>query len=102
MKTLPLTAPLVPKQLYTATLVGHPAHILWGQKVDALIPKMVFVLAERFDPVKVILRGSPARGAQRPDSDVDLPVVLPSIGRGERSTTGAVVRASIAHLGGWG
>ena len=67
--------------------------------MDALIPKMVSVLAKRFDPMKIILFGSRARGEQRPDSDVDLLVVLPSVDEDERRTARAVVSASIAHLG---
>ena len=94
-----LAVPPAPKQPYPPRPLNYPAHIPWGREVDALIPKMVSVLAERFDPVKVILFGSRARGEQRPDSDVDLLVVLPSIDEGDRRTARAAVSASIAHLG---
>lgn len=35
-------------------------------------------IAERFDPEKIILFGSFARGTPHPDSDVDLLVVMPA------------------------
>ena len=96
---MPLAAPPAPKQPYAPRPSGYPAHIPWGREVDALIPEMVSVLAKRFDPVKIILFGSRARGEQRPDSDVDLLVVLPSVDEDGRRTARAVVSASIAHLG---
>lgn len=45
--------------------------------VGAIIDEMVRRLVARFDPEKVILFGSRARGDARPDSDVDLLVVMP-------------------------
>ncbi|MBI2538065.1 MAG: nucleotidyltransferase domain-containing protein [Gemmatimonadetes bacterium] len=41
---------------------------------------MVNRIVERFGPEKVILFGSHARGEARPDSDVDLLVVMPAQG----------------------
>ena len=41
------------------------------------IQKMVNRIVERFDPERVILFGSHARGEAGPDSDVDLLVVMP-------------------------
>ena len=40
------------------------------------IEEMIAIIVERFDPERVILFGSHARGDARPDSDVDLLVVL--------------------------
>ncbi len=40
------------------------------------IDKMVQRIVERFDPEKIILFGSHARGGAGPDSDVDLLVVM--------------------------
>jgi len=42
-----------------------------------LIRTMVRRLVEQFDPEQIILFGSHARGDARPDSDVDLLVVMP-------------------------
>ena len=44
------------------------------------IDEMVRRITERFDPDQIILFGSHARGTARPDSDVDLLVVMPVAG----------------------
>jgi len=44
-----------------------------------LIVEMTDRIVRKFNPLKVILFGSRARGEPRPDSDVDLLVVLPEI-----------------------
>ena len=49
--------------------------------VPAAIAEMVRRIVERFDPEKIILFGSHARGDATPDSDVDLLVVMPVHGR---------------------
>jgi uncharacterized protein len=43
------------------------------------IPVMTQRIVEQFQPVRIILFGSFARGDARPDSDVDLLVVLPRV-----------------------
>ncbi len=48
--------------------------------VNALIGQMVRRIVERFDPERIILFGSHARGTPDPDSDVDLLVVMPVSG----------------------
>ncbi len=47
---------------------------------EQVIDLMVRRLVERFDPDQIILFGSYARGTARPDSDVDLLVVMPVTG----------------------
>ena len=50
------------------------------QPARELIAEMVRRIVTRFNPLKVILFGSHARGDAGPDSDVDLLVVLPPNG----------------------
>lgn len=50
------------------------------ENVDPEVRQMVQRIAELFDPERIILFGSRARGTARPDSDVDLIVVLPFTG----------------------
>ena len=51
-----------------------------ARQVQRLIERMTRRLVRRFDPEKIILFGSHARGTPGPDSDVDLLVVLPISG----------------------
>lgn len=58
--------------------------IVMGQKnsrergrVSSIIERMVRRIVERFDPERVILFGSRARGMDGPERDVDLLVVMP-------------------------
>ena len=48
------------------------------QSVDCL-PEAIELITREFDPLHIILFGSRARGEARPDSDLDLLVVLPEI-----------------------
>jgi predicted nucleotidyltransferase len=48
-----------------------------GKPIQEWLPSVVERLAEEFDPLKVILFGSLARGDAGPRSDVDLLVVMP-------------------------
>ena len=50
------------------------------KKVEELIQKMVRRIIARFQPEKIILFGSHARRSAKPDSDVDLLIVMPVIG----------------------
>ena len=45
---------------------------------ETIIPTMVDRIVGRFDPSRVVLFGSQARGAAREGSDVDLLVVMPN------------------------
>lgn len=45
-------------------------------QMDELIEQMVERIVERFDPERIILLGSAARGESGPDSDIDLLVVM--------------------------
>jgi predicted nucleotidyltransferase len=48
--------------------------------VKEAIEEMVRRIVERFDPERIILFGSHARGTANPDSDIDLLVVMPVVG----------------------
>ena len=45
-------------------------------RLERIIEQMVLRIVERFDPERIILFGSAARGDAGPDSDVDLLVVM--------------------------
>jgi len=46
-------------------------------RLERITDEMVLRIVERFDPERIILFGSAARGDAGPDSDVDLLVVMP-------------------------
>jgi|SRR5208337_80269 len=50
-------------------------------RLERIIEQMVLRIVERFDPERIILFGSAARGDAGPDSDVDLLVVMPVDGQ---------------------
>lgn len=56
------------------------------------IPLLVERLVREFDPDRILLFGSRVRGEARPDSDVDLLVVLPRI-ENKRTALVAMLRA---------
>jgi predicted nucleotidyltransferase len=58
--------------------VGGKA-VVDGRTLAEWVPEVVRALVERFDPVRIILFGSVARGDDGPDSDIDLLVVLPRL-----------------------
>jgi predicted nucleotidyltransferase len=47
------------------------------RRLERIIDQMVLRIVERFDPERIILFGSAARGEAGPESDVDLLVVMP-------------------------
>ncbi len=56
---------------------GRPGLFLYrGKTLEEWLPSVVERVVERFDPVKVVLFGSLARGEPNYDSDVDLLVVF--------------------------
>jgi len=52
----------------------------------ACLPEAIERIRRQFDPVRIILFGSWARGQARPDSDLDLLVVLPHVEDKRRAT----------------
>ena len=62
-----------------------------GKTLEEWLPSVVERVIERFDPLKVILFGSLARGEANYDSDVDLLVVFDEI-EDERRVTVEILR----------
>lgn len=60
--------------------------------VSVWVPVAVERLVSQFAPLQIILFGSQARGDARPDSDIDLLVVLPQV-ENKRMATVAMLRA---------
>ena len=52
---------------------------------DAVIQRFADAIADRFRPHRIILFGSYARGTPRPESDVDLLVLMDTAAEGEES-----------------
>src|SRR3989449_6598810 len=65
--------------------------------VPAQIKRMVQRIVNQFDPEKIILFGSHARGDAGPDSDVDLLVVMPV--EGSKRDRTIEVRKALAGMG---
>ena len=63
---------------------------------DPIISDVVNRLVRSFDPIKIILFGSRARGDARPDSDIDLLVVMPD--GTDRHHTAVEMRRNLADL----
>jgi transcriptional regulator with XRE-family HTH domain len=62
-------------------------------RVEASIAQMARIIVERFNPERIILFGSHARGTPGPHSDVDLLVVMEV--RGSKRRTAAEIGAAI-------
>ncbi len=67
------------------------------QAAQEIIAEMVRRIVEEFDPQKIILFGSYARGVAGPDSDVDLLVVMPV--QGSRRQKRVAIRTALSGMG---
>lgn len=61
-------------------------------QVPDCLPTALELIIREFDPLRIILFGSYARGDARPNSDLDLLVVMPTI-VDKRATTVGIMRA---------
>jgi predicted nucleotidyltransferase len=52
------------------------------------LPEAIALLVSGFDPLRIIVFGSHARGEAHPDSDVDLIVVVPHLGDKRETAVG--------------
>jgi uncharacterized protein len=58
---------------------GERLFLYRGRTLDEWLPEVVKRVVERFDPLKIILFGSLARGEMDYDSDIDLLVVFEKV-----------------------
>src|SRR5438045_67375 len=63
---------------------------------DALIDEVLQRLIRSFDPIKIILFGSRARGDAGPDSDLDLLIVMPD--GTDRHRVAVAMRREVADI----
>ena len=61
------------------------------------IQKVADEIGRKFDPQKIILFGSYARGAANEDSDVDLMIIMPHRGPGYEKATEIRMAVDIDH-----
>ena len=69
-----------------------------GKTLDEWLPAVVERVAERFDPLKIIVFGSVARGEANYDSDIDLLVVFDDIERAEKRNVTVEIRRALARF----
>lgn len=69
-----------------------------GRRLDEWVPEVVERIVERFDPLRVILFGSLARGEMNYDSDMDLLVVFPHVEWENKRKLTVEIRRALADL----
>jgi predicted nucleotidyltransferase len=69
-----------------------------GKRLDEWLPEMVERVVERFDPLRVVLFGSHARGEAKRDSDVDLLVVFDHVEWEKKRELMVDVRRALADM----
>lgn len=67
-----------------------------GRTIQEWLPAIVERVVERFDPLRIILFGSLARGEAHYDSDVDLLVVLPHVE--DKRAMAVAIRCALADM----
>lgn len=69
-----------------------------GKTLEEWLPNVVERIVERFDPLRVILFGSLARGEANYHSDVDLLVVFEEVKREDKREVAVEIRRALADL----
>jgi predicted nucleotidyltransferase len=69
-----------------------------GKTLEEWLPSVVERVVERFDPLKVILYGSLARGEANYDSDIDLLVLLEHVEPEGKRDLAVGIRRSLAGI----
>lgn len=81
---------------HTGGRITHNDAAVWsGRTSREWLPEIVADIVRVFDPLKIILFGSLARGEEGPDSDIDLLVVLPHVAAERKAALMGDVRAAI-------
>lgn len=69
-----------------------------GKTIEEWLPSVVERVVERFDPLKVVLFGSLARGEPNYDSDVDLLVVFDHVELENKRSLTVEIRRALAKI----
>jgi len=69
-----------------------------GKRLGEWLPEMVERIVERFDPLRIVLFGSHARGEAKRDSDVDLLVVFDHVEWDKKRELMVDVRRALADM----
>ncbi len=78
---------------------GRPGLFLYeGKTLEEWLPSVVERVVERFDPLKVVLFGSLARGEANYDSDVDLLVVFDRVELENKRKLTVDIRRALAEI----
>src|SRR5215210_7454552 len=77
---------------------GTSLFLYEGKTLYEWLPAIVERVAERFDPSKIIVFGSVARGEANYDSDIDLLVVFDEIEWGVKRNVTVEIRRVLAHF----
>lgn len=81
----------------TETVLREPVLFRYaGRTLPEWLPVVVARVAQRFDPERIVLFGSLARGDAGPDSDIDLLVVFPDAVDGR--STAVALRLAIGDI----
>ena len=74
---------------------GERLFLYEGRTLDEWLPEVVRRIVERFDPLRVILFGSLARGEMNYDSDIDLLVVFPEVKKEDKRALMVQIRSAL-------
>lgn len=69
-----------------------------GRRLDEWLPDVIERIVERFDPLRIILFGSLARGEMGYDSDIDLLVVFPNVEWENKRKLAVEIRRALADV----
>lgn len=77
---------------------GERQFLYQGRTLDEWLPEVVGRIVEQFDPLRVILFGSLARGEMNYDSDIDLLVVFEEVEWKNKREFTVEIRRAIAGI----